>query len=245
MFRYFSAVFLALATPALLWAAVMQSGSYRIQSDSINVGGGYSTSSNYAEQDTVGEAGSGTSSSASYNLSAGYQALQSTYLAISDSADISLPSIGGVSGGVSNAQSVWTVTTDDPAGYQLTVVATSTPALRSASSSVPDYVPAGAAPDYVFTYASNVSVFGFSPEGSDIVSRYKDNGSVCNSGSGDTTDRCWDGLSTTPRVIAGSTSANHPTGTATTIKYEVGIGTSKIQDAGTYRASVVVTAAAL
>lgn len=223
----------------------MSSPSYKLRSDSINIGGGLSTSSNYTQESTIGEVGSGTSSSASYNLSAGYQAMQSVYLAITDSADITLPPIGGVSGGNSTGQSSWTITTDDPAGYQLTVQATSTPAMRSASSSVPDYVPAGSDPDFNFTYLSTASVFGFSPEGMDIISRFKDNGSICNSGSSDTADRCWDGFSTTPKVIAQSAAANHPNGTATTIKYEVGIGTNKIQDAGTYQSSVIVTATAL
>ena len=235
----------ALVFPIFIWAAVMQSNTYRIQSDSINIGGGLSTSTNYRQESTFGEIGTGTSSSATYNLSAGYQALQNNYLAITNSADISLPAIGGVSGGNSTGQSTWTVTTDDPAGYQLTIVATSSPALKSTNSSVPDYVPAGAAPDFTFTYGASASVFGFSPEGTDIVSRYKDNGSACNTGSSDTTDRCWDGLSTTPTTIAESTAPNHPNGTATTIKYQVGIGSSKIQDAGTYNASVVVTATAL
>ncbi len=244
IFKYLVSV-IVLTAPLFILAAVMQSSSYRIQTDSLNIGGGYSSSTNYQQQSTIGEVGSGTSSSASYNLSAGYQAMQSTYLAITDSANITLPPIGGVSGGNSTGQSTWTVTTDDVAGYQLTVIATTTPALKSASSSIADYVPAGGNPDYIFTYASNVSTFGFSPEGGDIIQRYKDNGSSCNTGSGNTVDRCWDGLSTTPILIAQSSAANHPSGTNTTIKYQVGIGASKIQDSGTYQANVVVTATAL
>src|ERR1041385_6291650 len=101
--------------PILLLAQVMQSDHYRIRSDSINVGGGFSSSSVYFLEDTTGEVGSGTSSSAHYNLSAGYQALQSTYLSISNVNDITMPAIGGVTGGVSDAEATWNVITDDPA----------------------------------------------------------------------------------------------------------------------------------
>lgn len=44
-------------------AQVMQSTNYQIQSDSINIGGGFSSSSNYAVESTVGEVGTGKSDS--------------------------------------------------------------------------------------------------------------------------------------------------------------------------------------
>ncbi len=235
----------SLFIPIVLLAYVMQSGSYRIQSDSLNSGGGLGTSTNYKTESTVGEVGTGFGTSTNYRLSAGYQALSANYIALSNTVNITLPSIGGISGGTSQAQSDWVVVTDDPAGYQLSVTATTSPALKSASSSITDYLPVGAAPDFTFTYGAASSTFGFSPHGNDVIARYRNNGTLCNTGSTDTTDRCWDGLSTSSKTISLTSTANQPVGATTSIKYQVGIGTNKIQDAGTYTASVTVTAIAL
>jgi hypothetical protein len=55
----------------------MASATYRIQSDSINNAGSFSTSANYKLQDTTGETATGLSSSTSYTLhDAGYQGVQ-------------------------------------------------------------------------------------------------------------------------------------------------------------------------
>lgn len=242
----FATFFITLSfLPILIYAQVMSSGSYRIQSDSINFGGGLSSSTNYVVSDTLGEVGTGFSSSTSYALNSGYQFMQQVYIAITDSADLSLPNVGGISGGSSSGQSTWTVTTDDPGGYSLLVSALTSPALKSTSTSISDYSPSSAIPDFTFVVGSASSTFGFSPEGIDIISRFKDNGSNCNTGTSDTIDRCWDGFSTTPAIIAQSSGSNHPNGATTTIKYNVGIGGNKIQEAGNYSASITVTAVAL
>ena len=49
-------------------AQVRSSASYQLQSDSLNVGGGLSTSTSYISESTVGEVATGESSSASYML---------------------------------------------------------------------------------------------------------------------------------------------------------------------------------
>jgi hypothetical protein len=54
-------------------AAVMQSSNYKMESDSVNMGGGRGTSASYALESTAGEVTSGISESASYILKAGYQ----------------------------------------------------------------------------------------------------------------------------------------------------------------------------
>ena len=54
-------------------AAVMSSSNYKIQIDSVNVGGGRATSSNYALENTTGEAGTGKITGTSNNLFAGFQ----------------------------------------------------------------------------------------------------------------------------------------------------------------------------
>lgn len=230
-----------------VFAQVMQSTNYRIQSDSVNIGGGSGTSTNYSLESTVGEAGTGLSTSTNYLLYAGYQQMQVSYLAVSNADNVTMsPSLGGVTGGTSNGSTAITVTTDNAAGYQMTIAASTTPAMQSGASNIPDYTPGGANPDFSFTNAITESQFGFSPEGTHIPSRFKDNGTnACATGSSDTALACWDGLSTTPATVAQSTSPNHPSGTATTIRFRVEVGSQVVQLEGTYTATTTLTAIAL
>ena len=211
----------------LAGAQVMESGSYRLQSDSINFGGGLSTSS----------------SSASYNLKAGYQQMQQVYLALTGAENVTLsPSIPGVTGGVSNGSTTVTVVTDSASGYELTITTASEPALQSDLDTIADYAPAGANPDFTFTTDASDSHFGYSPHGVDTASRFLDNGAACNLGSGNTLGACWDGLSTTTETIALATGGNHPLGATTTIYFRVGVGGSALQTGGTYVATTTITA---
>lgn len=222
-------------------AQVMQSSSYQIESDSINIGGGLASSTSYSLEDTVGEQATGISDSASYSIRAGYQQMQEVYLAITAAADVVMdPSIGGVSGGTSTGSTTVTVTTDNRAGYTLSISAESSPAMQDGVNTISDYVPAGA-PDFLFTTGVSDAHFGFSPEGADIVDRFRDDGATCATDTGDSTDRCWDGLSTSPIDIAAGAGSNHPNGTDTTIKFQVGIGGSANQVPGTYVATTTLT----
>lgn len=229
-------------------SAQMQSGNYQIQSDSINVGGGWSSSTNYVQESTVGEVATGDSASASFNLNAGYQQMQEVYLALSGAADVAmLPAIGGVSGGVSSGTTTVTVTTDSSAGYQLTIAAENNPAMQSSLDTIDDYAPGGAVPDFTFNYGAADAVFAFTPEGVDVASRFLDNGTdTCGGGGGaETAGRCWDGLSTTAALIAGSSDANHPAGATTSIGFRVGVGGAATKTAGSYYATTTITALAL
>lgn len=224
-------------------AQVMQSGSYRIESDSVNFGGGLATSSSYRLESTAGEVATGESSSGSYSLKAGYQQMQEVYLAISAAADVLMsPSLGGVTGGTAYGTTTATVTTDGSAGYELSIRAAEEPALQSGSDTIADYVPVGATPDFTFTTDAADAHFAYSPEGDDTVARFLDNGAACNTGSSNGSGTCWDGLATTSAAIASSGSANHPSGTATAILFRVGIGNAALQPAGTYIATTTLTA---
>lgn len=226
-----------------LHAQVMQSTSYQIQSDSLNFGGGYSSSTNYQQESTFGEVGTGVSGSASYNLYAGYQQMQQSAIAITGAADVVLnPNIGGVSGGTSTGAVTLTITTDNPGGYELTIASPNSPAMSDGVNTIADYVPATADPDFQFTTDNTDAHFGYSPEGADIVQRFKDDGGDCNVDTTDTTNRCWDGLSTTPETIASDTNANHPAGTDTTIRFQVGVGGVVNQVPGVYVATTTITA---
>ena len=229
--------------------ASMQSANYKIEKDSINFGGtDDGQSATYKLKDTMGEVGTGGSSSTTYLVSAGYRQMDETYISVTSSADVTMtPSIGGVTGGIGNGQAVWTVTTDSSGGYSLDIKANSAPALQSGVNSFADYTSIlSGTPDYLWSVTDTDSEFGFTPEGNDIVSKFKDNeAGVCNTGSSDTPDQCWLDLSTIDESIAGSSSSNHPSGTVTTVKFRAESGTSHLQEEGNYQATVTVTAVAL
>ncbi len=236
-------VILALAITTQVIRADMQSTTYRIDFDSVNVGGGQSQSGTYLLEDSAGEIATGSSTSATYNLQAGYQQLNEVSISITAAADVVMsPSIGGLTGGTSNGSTAVTVTTDSPSGYELKIKASSSPALVSGSNSFADYTKVGADPDLTFSIGAADSEFAFTPEGTDIFSRFKDNGSVCNAGSGNTTDACWDSLLTTNTIISRRTSPNTPSGIETVIKFRAASGGSHFQPEGTYIATTTLTA---
>jgi hypothetical protein len=164
-----------LASLTLSSAQVMQSGSYRIQSDSINFGGGFSSSTNYLLESTAGEIATGESSSATYELKAGYQQMQEVYISLSGFGAVTLsPSIPGISGGFSNGSTTVTVITDSPSGYELLVSSLSSPAMQKDGDTIADYVPSGVVPDFAFTTDAADAHLGYTPEGVDIVSYFRD-----------------------------------------------------------------------
>lgn len=227
-------------------AHAMSSSNYKIQNDSINNGGiDLATSTNYRIKDTVGEVATGNSTSTSYNLYSGYRQMEADYsVSISGGGVAALtPSIGGVTGGTATATTSFTVITDNPEGYDLSVKTDTNPALKSGLYSFADYAPASAGtPDYEWLISSSDSEFGFSPEGADIKQKYKDDGGSCNAGGSDNPDKCWYGLSTSDESISNSGAANNPSGTQTTIKLKAESGSAHIQEAGAYTATITATA---
>lgn len=225
-------------------AYVASSTNYRIEADSVNIGGTENGSStNYKLRDTVGEIGTGISNSSNYQISAGYRAMLEAYISINSPANVTLsPTISGISGGTGTGSSTWSVITDAAAGYTLSIKASTNPALQVGSNSFADYTPAGSNPDYNWSVAATDSEFGFSPEGSNVTSTYLDNGSACNTGALNTADKCWRGFSTTNQTIAQSSAANNPTGASTTVLLQAEVGSNKLQPAGSYVATITVTA---
>lgn len=224
-------------------AQVMESNNYKMQSDSVNAGGGLSNSETYRLEDTAGEIATGNSTSTSFNLRAGYQQMQEVYISISAIPDVVLsPNLGGVTGGTSTGSTTFMVTTDSPAGYTATIEASSNPALQSGSNSIADYVPVGVVPDFTFITDPSEAHLAYSPEGSDIAVRFQDAGSVCGVAGSDTPNRCFDGLSTSPVEILRRTSPNHPDGSTTTVRFSVGIGGTINVPEGVYVATTTITA---
>jgi len=231
-----------------VWAA-MTSTTYRIDADSINSGGrDISTSTNYDLADTIGEIATGISTSTNYQVNAGYRQMLETYISMTALSDVVMsPDIGGITGGTSNGSANTTVVTDSGAGYTLLIRASSSPAMQIAGGgeTIADYIPAGGNPDFNFSITASEAQFAFSPEGDDIVDRYRDDGFACNISTGDTVNACWDPLSTSNTAIAGAGADNHPAGEMTTIKFRVGVGSSAYKIEGDYYATTTVTALAL
>ena len=223
----------------------MESSTYKIQQDSLNFGGEDSSSTTYQLNDTLGEVATGDSNSDNYYMHAGYWQMGESYIAISSPSDLVMDSMSGLSGGSSEGTMSWNVLTDNTAGYSMTIRATTSPALKSPQDYLSDYVPAGSNPDYNFINVSTNSSFGFSPEGDDTYSRFLDNGSTCGIGSLQTTDKCWDGLSTSSKIIAQRTSSNTPSGSDVTVRFRAESGAEHIQTSGNYDVTIVVTATTL
>lgn len=229
-----------------IFAETMQSNTYRIMSDTVNVGGtDVSGSANYNLGDTLGEIGTGDSNSANYFLRAGFWQMQESYIALSSPSDLALTPIGGISGEGSEGTMSWTVTTDNFAGYSMSINVTSVPALRSATDSFDDYSPTSSDPDYNFSIASTTSEFGFSPEGVDTSTRFKDNGTSCNTGTNETQAKCWDGLTVSPKTIFQRTTSNQTGGSTATVRFRAESGANHIQTSGSYSAPIIVTAVTL
>ena len=250
--KYFIKIFFIVAVSCFIAGSVfaaMTGNTYRIDSDSINSGGlDDSSAGGYQMSDTVGEVATGESGSVNYDIAAGYRQMEESSVTIGASVQdvIMLPSLAGLSGGTSTGITGITVVTDNVAGYMLTISAADSPALRSADDSFSDYTPASSDPDFQLAIPGGGSVFAFTAKGSDSDSRYRDNGSTCGVlGGSATADRCWDGLSTTSRVIAESAAPNVPLGTLTTVKFSSGVGSNRLQRAGAYVATTTITAVAL
>lgn len=172
--------------------------------------------------------------------------MQEVGLSLSGAANVTLsPSLQTTGGGTSTGSLALTAATDNSTGYQLSIAASLSPAMQSSSANIPNYTPAGANPDFTFTVLPTTALFGFSPEGSDITSEYKDDGVSCNTGALDTVNSCWNPLSTTDEVIASRTTANNPSGTVTTLKFRVEVGSDVTLTAGAYIATTTVTLIAL
>lgn len=222
-------------------AQVRTSPNYQLQSDSINVGGGFSSSTNYQQESTVGEIATGVGTSSNYQLRAGYQQMQEVFLSMTAAADVVMDaSLPGITGGTSNGSTTVTVTTDSPAGYTLSLEAASSPAMQSGANSIPDHAtaPAGLG----FQLGASEARFGYSPTGSDLSQRFLNNGSFCNLGSTNTSLACWSGLTTSAVIISQSINDNHPAGADTTVNFRVDIANGAAVMSGLYIATTTLTA---
>ena len=225
-------------------AYVASSPNYRIETDVVSFGGGLSTSTNYSIQDSLSDRALGVVSSASNSINSGPIPMYDGSISITYPGSVALsPGFKSDEGGQGNGEVTVIVTTDNVGGYNLYVKSNSSPALSSSDDSFSNYgTLISGTPDFDWLNSATDSRFGFTPEGIDVVQKYKDDGVSCNVGALNTTDKCWDSIETTNKVIATSFSENQPSGTETKIKLRSEAGSSRNQKAGSYNAEIVVTA---
>jgi hypothetical protein len=232
--------------PFIVVGQVRESTNYKIERDSLNVGGGFTSSGNFQMESSVGELGTGFSTSTNYILSAGYQQnLEEIYIAISSPSDLTLDSINGLTGGFSTSSTSWNITTNNNSGYEVSIRSSTTPAMQSNLDYFEDYSPSGSNPDFDFSINNSTAAFGFSPNSTHVIPRFKNDGNDCNIGTSITLYKCWDGLSISDTTIIQSGSPNHPYGTLSTITFRAESGSNKILTAGDYSATIIMTAIAL
>jgi hypothetical protein len=232
---------------AILTAAfgeVRTSPNYRLEIDSINLGGGRSLSGAYTQESTLGEVATGRSDSAAYGLRAGYQQMQEVFISLTLPSFVDMaPPLPSLSAGQSSGSTTLTVITDSAAGYRVLFRAENAPAMRKGADVIADYAPTTpGVPDFNFTTGLNDIHFGYSPEGINVPPLFLDNGSACGVGTLDTPLRCWRGLSTSDVEIARGAGANHPNGATTTIQFRVGVGGGVPVVPGLYVATTTITA---
>jgi hypothetical protein len=231
-------------------AYVMSSQNYRIQSDSLNVGGIPENSESYKTEDTIGEMFAGESESETYNIKSGYQRMQEVMISISLPDEVQLTGdILAISGGTASGEEEITVKTDNPAGYKLELEASTSPALKMGTDdNFSNYEPvAPPVPDYNWMIGVSNSRFGFTVAGADAAPAYRSSGSDCNQAGG-TADgvHCWNGFSGTAKLTAAiSGEPNHPDGVLTTVNYFAQVKSSGFQTSGRYDAFITATATPL
>lgn len=226
-------------------AFVSSSNSFRLQYDSMNSGGGLSNSENFGLKDSLGEPASGISASDNFKVKAGFFHLGESNISISSPADFSFSSaLGGISGGTTDGTISWNVMTDNPGGYTLSARSATEPALKSGEYSVSDFSPVEVnTPDFEWSIDQDDAEFGFSPEGSDVVLKFKDDGfGTCGTGSQNSTNKCWYNFKTSNETVSQSSSNNNPSGSTTELKLKAQVGNSRFQPEGNYTAQIIVTA---
>lgn len=120
MKKFFIIIIIAAFIIPTLSQAQMQGSTYKINADSINSGGGSSSSASYVLGSTIAEAVNGEGSSASYKTKAGFQYMINSYLTLT--VDSSTKDLGSLlPGSPITGQTTATVTTDAWNGYSLNV----------------------------------------------------------------------------------------------------------------------------
>lgn len=163
-------------------------------------------------------------------------------------------SLGGVTGGTSTGGTQVSVLTNDSAGYNMTIKASSSVAMQgdTQGGQIPNYTAASTtAPDYTWSVGANTAEFGYTISASttaDLDQSFLDNGStVCDFGGGtDTTGSttCWWYVSSTPFMLINRSTETAGSGSTSTLFFKVEVTSNPVPSLpeDVYTATTTLTA---
>jgi len=236
-----------------IFAAVMSSANYAIQSNNLTPSGGQAaTSTNYIFRNTLGEVSAGPSNSASYAMRAGWQEMQETYLSVSAPGPVAMaPDIPGITGGAATGSATFYVVTDNTAGFNITFNTSTSPAMILNGSDITHYFSnytATSTPDYNWSVPSSNAQFGFSVgagTSADAAQAFQYSGGSCNVLGANDSSHCWAGFNNTSAttVINRTSRTNNSPGEGETINFKAQ-SVSKFLESGNYTALITATVTA-
>lgn len=143
-------VIMLILCPMHVWGA-MSSTNYFIYADSVDTGGGLSTSGSYSLQGSTGESPTDFATSSLYEIRAGYEYMERGYLSLD--IDVTSLNLGTLSDtAVNSASTTATVGTDSITGYTLSTSAVSGTSIANVTDG---------------TVTAGSEEYGFSGSGSD------------------------------------------------------------------------------
>lgn len=176
----------------------------------------------------------------------------STGLAISDCTNFEMnpsPRSGFGDDTVASGSCTWNVKTANSAGFSMSLRASTDPALciaaGCATANFADYTEVNdGTPDFTWDVPTTAAEFGYTVEPAsvgDTVTKFLDNGSACGVGAANGTDTCWMDFSTTNYTVINRTTVTGSAGHNEVVKFWNEIGSSVVQQSGTYSATITAT----
>lgn len=160
--------------------------------------------------------------------------------------------INGISGGTATGNAAFSVLNSSELGFNMTIKASTSPALATGSYNFSDYSPNASTgtPDYTWAAPSaGSSSFAFSvgaDTGTYANQKFRNTSSLCNQGSTNSTTNCWSGFNGTTAIPVVSTSAFSSVPVTETISLKAaftsGNNTAMEADAN-YQATITATVA--
>lgn len=155
------------------------------------------------------------------------------------------PAIPGLTGGTSDGSTGFTISTNNPAGYTVTIEFEDGDAMQYESGS--GFIPNFGEPAFEFetNVAANEAAFGFSMAGPNVVTELQSTGSACGGGTAEP-DECWvlDSNATDSRTIVDSDESTPSAGEAHEIYFRVHVNENPDPslELGFYTATATLTA---
>jgi len=179
--------------------------------------------------------------------------MQQTYLTVSSPGNISLPSnINGISGGVATGSASWNVITDNLAGFNMSINASTAHAMVASGDATyyfDNYPTTTAYPStstYTWSVPAGQAKFGFTVAphtGADLVQAFLDNSSnACNYAAGAYHfEKCWVGFNgITATTIISRTNRTDNTGESETVEFKAD-SEHRLLKSATYYATITTT----